>query len=478
MTDTSKVGIHPDADAINAFAEHRLPAHERDQMLSHLAVCPACREVLALSSATDPKSVQPAAEGRWAWRWGLGLSLSGGVLAVITLIFAVSFYNKSSLHRTSVNSDQVAVSHSAPLAPEAVPQSISPPPPQSSAKPEREKTEARSQARSEPGKQADEFADRLKQVEPAARIDQNSVASKDAPAAPPSLSNRNSVALPSVAGHSIAAAAPSNEALADSAPSALAKANPIAIPARAFASLPSGRPTLSLAFSLPRAVAIDTANQVFVSSDAGQTWKHIVSPWAGQAVKAGLVAASSRSAAFDSIQGAVQKSEFAAVGNKPAIGRGEADTTLRQVGIVEGTVSDRTGTAVAGAAISLKEEANTQTRSGVSDSRGHFVIADVPAGKYDLKTEAPGFQEQFQRGIQVSADHPIEANTTLDVASASETVAVESAQTVLQNSPSASQSKKKSDAARPDMSETFQITTDTGEVWLSSDGTNWRRNAQ
>jgi len=40
---------HPDADQLSAFLEQALPAHERDDVLAHLAICPDCREIVALT---------------------------------------------------------------------------------------------------------------------------------------------------------------------------------------------------------------------------------------------------------------------------------------------------------------------------------------------------------------------------------------------------------------------------------------------
>ncbi len=49
MSELLQAGQHPDADQLNAFVEHTLPAHEQQQTLAHLAVCPACRQIVALS---------------------------------------------------------------------------------------------------------------------------------------------------------------------------------------------------------------------------------------------------------------------------------------------------------------------------------------------------------------------------------------------------------------------------------------------
>lgn len=47
--ETNGARVHPDSDTLTAFAEQLLSAPERQQVLTHLAACGDCREVLALS---------------------------------------------------------------------------------------------------------------------------------------------------------------------------------------------------------------------------------------------------------------------------------------------------------------------------------------------------------------------------------------------------------------------------------------------
>jgi hypothetical protein len=54
-------GRHPDADQLSAFVEQALPAHEREEVLLHLAVCGDCRETVAMALAVD----EPSQEGAY-----------------------------------------------------------------------------------------------------------------------------------------------------------------------------------------------------------------------------------------------------------------------------------------------------------------------------------------------------------------------------------------------------------------------------
>jgi hypothetical protein len=58
---------HPDANLLAGFAAQIVPAHERADVLEHLARCPECREVLAAASMPEVRKAPPVAW--WKWRW-------------------------------------------------------------------------------------------------------------------------------------------------------------------------------------------------------------------------------------------------------------------------------------------------------------------------------------------------------------------------------------------------------------------------
>jgi uncharacterized membrane protein YgcG len=67
---------------------------------------------------------------------------------------------------------------------------------------------------------------------------------------------------------------------------------------------------------------------------------------------------------------------------------------------VRGEVVDEVGAVVPGAKVALVA-ADGKRRDVVTDARGEFSIANVPVGVYDLLSEYPGFQSQFQHGLKV-----------------------------------------------------------------------------
>ena len=54
MTEHLQPGQHLSPDQLSAFAENVLPEHERLAALTHLAGCPACRQVVFLAQQADP----------------------------------------------------------------------------------------------------------------------------------------------------------------------------------------------------------------------------------------------------------------------------------------------------------------------------------------------------------------------------------------------------------------------------------------
>src|SRR6201999_4170127 len=91
MSDLLQTGHHPDADQLNAFVEHALPAHEQEQTLAHLALCPACRQIVALSLPPAAESPVPQSESTrryWFSRWPLAWA---GIPAVAALVLFIIF---------------------------------------------------------------------------------------------------------------------------------------------------------------------------------------------------------------------------------------------------------------------------------------------------------------------------------------------------------------------------------------------------
>ncbi|HEX3685308.1 MAG TPA: YCF48-related protein [Bryobacteraceae bacterium] len=109
---------HPDANLLAAFAEKKLLAHEREELLAHLAECADCREVVALTSVNEqtgrPKPLSPV------WRWG-----SAAAAAALILI-GVWGLRLSLLPPTSKTAPPAAVPPRSDIALSSAPAEIAP----------------------------------------------------------------------------------------------------------------------------------------------------------------------------------------------------------------------------------------------------------------------------------------------------------------------------------------------------------------
>lgn len=189
---------------------------------------------------------------------------------------------------------------------------------------------------------------------------------------------------------------------------------------------------------------------------------------------------------------------------------------------VSGTVTDSTGAALSGATIQVRQPDGTITTDARADVTGQFHVAGLPAGRYELRIEAPGFRQlrwqidlqpremaaakmQLDVGdvsstVEVTAEAPAIQTATpsvrkkalpgklpaaITVASGKVMLAVDSAGAVFVSRNSGNSwnavkpawSGKVRLIALADPSQasiaTFQLTTDSGSVWLSRDGVRW-----
>ena len=192
---------------------------------------------------------------------------------------------------------------------------------------------------------------------------------------------------------------------------------------------------------------------------------------------------------------------------------------------IAGTVTDQAGAVIPGAAVSVRAANGPLPLTAGADASGQFRVAGLPPGQYELKVTAPGFQQSTKK-VDVAKDQVARVDSALSVGSLSESVEVTaSAPTIATESnraseamlvngsvkaplPAALSAKKgrvmlavdsagallRSDNAgkkwktvkavwkgkvvglaavtdTPDSA--FRLTTDTGVVWLSRDGSHW-----
>ena len=127
-------------------------------------------------------------------------------------------------------------------------------------------------------------------------------------------------------------------------------------------------------------------------------------------------------------------------------------------GSLTGVVSDPKGSVIQKAAVSMRNaDTGEQYKTATTDT-GSFTLSSLPAGKYDLHVEAPGFKGYEQNGITISVAEAALQNVTLSIGSVTETVTVTTDVTLLKTE-NAEQSTTISRAALNEMPIGFALSS-------------------
>ncbi len=104
----------------------------------------------------------------------------------------------------------------------------------------------------------------------------------------------------------------------------------------------------------------------------------------------------------------------------------------QQNSLITGTVLDKEGAAIPGAAISLTSAATGYTSTTESNASGNFSFPALNVGSYDLKVVAKGFQASVQKGLAVNVSQTLHVDTSLVVGAVDQTITVEANALVVQ----------------------------------------------
>lgn len=468
-------GNHPDADRLSAFVEQALPSHEREQVLAHLAVCPDCRETVALSLPhLEAPPVPEPARRSWTRGWSIFVPAALALAASVFFVVHVSHTNTG----LSVPAQPAQIAASQPPSPIAPPQHM--PAPSVTPHPEDRARAENRVAVSPPNPvvrgQLDAFAvaPQAAPSAPAVAAGEDKKAAADAmhgsivgqialaPAAAPLPPTANAPLGSVTQTVDVAREAPLLET--SSIPLELRLAQPAARAVVFKHPLPSGQEVLSVATNDCAMLAIDTHNAVFFSSDSGEHWTAVSKPWQGHAVNVNLV---SHAAAGAPAAGGAQHGNmvaFAAARLSPAI---SASLT--------GTITDASGAVIPGATVTIQDTATSAKHTVTTDASGRYLADDLTPGSYNIEANAPGFMTQQMDHVAIQASRQTAENLMLQVGSVSESVTVE-AEAQPTGGPRAAKSEALKSAPATVAPQTiFEITTDTGEHWTSTDGVAWQR---
>ena len=93
---------------------------------------------------------------------------------------------------------------------------------------------------------------------------------------------------------------------------------------------------------------------------------------------------------------------------------------------LSGRVTDQTGAAITGAAVTAKNVGTGLTRNTITDQAGRYQLVALPIGSYELRASKSGFAEEVRSGIVLLVGQDATADMSLQVGKVNEQVKVTS----------------------------------------------------
>jgi len=101
-------------------------------------------------------------------------------------------------------------------------------------------------------------------------------------------------------------------------------------------------------------------------------------------------------------------------------------------GSFSGTVSDKTGSVITGAKVTITAQSTGVSREAKTDDTGHYLVPVLPVADYTIRVEAPGFQVAEQKDLRLQVDEHREVNFTLAPGAVTATVEVSATEVTVQ----------------------------------------------
>ncbi len=95
-------------------------------------------------------------------------------------------------------------------------------------------------------------------------------------------------------------------------------------------------------------------------------------------------------------------------------------------GTVSGQITDPSHAVIPGAQVVLVDQQKGYRFTTTTDASGRYLFSSVPPGKYSVSTEVPGFEKSVRTNIVLNVNENATANLALKVATARQTVDVQS----------------------------------------------------
>ena len=103
------------------------------------------------------------------------------------------------------------------------------------------------------------------------------------------------------------------------------------------------------------------------------------------------------------------------------------------VGAVRGRVQDPGGAVIAGANITLRNEATGVSRATISNTSGEYVFAQLEPATYAMEIEAAGFRKLVRRGVIVGTQEQVGLDLKMEIGAVTESVQVTTEVPLIEN---------------------------------------------
>jgi len=259
----------------------------------------------------------------------------------------------------------------------------------------------------------------------------------------------------------------------------------LAAAAAAPANFPGRLPIAATGTVANHILALDASGALFVSDDGGRQWRAVPSPWQGRVARLQVTAFPLASAgggrapaAGGAAAAAAAPKALAAAPNQNVIAdSGIAPTSNASV---SGVIADPTGAVIPGATVTATDTRTKQAYKVTSDTSGRYTLSGLAADTYQLTVQSPGFASQ-QQSLLLAAGAQAMVNAMLTVSAASQQVTVSAELAPLLNTEDAvigeTLTATPATAAQPvqrrQAPAVFEITTEAGDLWTSTDGQRW-----
>src|SRR5215467_2046747 len=88
---------------------------------------------------------------------------------------------------------------------------------------------------------------------------------------------------------------------------------------------------------------------------------------------------------------------------------------------LRGTVTDKSGGAIAGAAVTLANPVQSLLRKTETGKNGEYEFLALPPGTYQLTVEKEGFRKFEQKDLQLLVNNPATSDIALEVGAVTQT---------------------------------------------------------